>query len=286
MFVLMVLVSIAGHTTSSTVSGRVTSEVYSGPIDGAIVTPWPFCPDSAATDTPGFYNALGPDSTIAGSRGFYSIRAELLPSVYSLDAAHRGYLSTTHSFAIDTAKQLRVDLQMHPQPLEMPAVSIETTSVPAEIRRHNDSMLGPLRGLKFVHTRPWLKREGESRVPDSSAIRFNNEAAKSALRAFQHRSGSGLFRRHVSYNLCGDNVLYLMIGHGRCRLVVDYGRQHRASLNDVDSLRVVLDTLDTNELVVPDWAALPQYVPLRLEVYVREVGRWQPVVRQYIMYTQ
>jgi TonB family protein len=138
----------------------------------------------------------------------------------------------------------------------------------AEVKSHNDSVLKPLHDLKFVRLKPIAPRDGAHGrlVPDSAAIRFNNEAMMAAGVAFGHRRGDSL-RKPPSYYLRSD-WYYLVIDSGRCRV---FQRNHphyassRAAVYDIDTLMVKPGSLDTNYIEMPDWTALPQYVPLRLE---------------------
>ena len=125
----------------------------------------------------------------------------------------------------------------------------------------------PVRGLKFVRLKRVAARAGAHGrlVPDSAAIRFNNEAMLAAHAAFRDRGGDTL-RKPPSYYLQSD-WYYLAIDGGRCRI---FQRNHphypssRAAVYNVDTLMVNPASLDSECVEMPSWTALPQYVPLKL----------------------
>lgn len=150
------------------------------------------------------------------------------------------------------------------------SISLVTTEPPAprtEVKSYNDSVLKPVRGLKFVRLKQVAARAGAHGrlVPDSAAIRFNNEAMLAAFAAFRDRGGDTL-RKPPSYYLQSD-WYYLAIDGGRCRI---FQRNHphypssRAAVYNVDTLMVNPASLDSECVEMPSWTALPQYVPLRL----------------------
>ena len=101
------------------------------------------------------------------------------------------------------------------------SISLVTTEPHAprtEVKSYNDSVLRPVRGLKFVRLRQIAARDGGHGrlVPDSAAIRFNNEAMLAAFAAFRDRGGDTL-RKPPSYYLQSD-WYYLAIDGGRCRV--------------------------------------------------------------------
>ena len=148
-------------------------------------------------------------------------------------------------------------------------VTFETVGPPAGGKNHSDSVLEPLRGLKFVRLKPIAPRTGAHGrlVPDSAAIRFNNEAMMAACTAYSHSRGDSL-RRPASYYLQSD-WYDLVIDRGRSRV---FQRNHphypssRAEVYDVDTLMVKPAGLDTHYVEMPGWTALPRYVPLKLEL--------------------
>jgi TonB family protein len=147
-------------------------------------------------------------------------------------------------------------------------VTTEVTKRPADAGSHNDSVLQPLHGLRFVRLKPIAAGSGTHGrlVPDSAAIRFNNEAMTAAFAAFEDREGDSL-RKPASYYLQSD-WYYLVIDSGRCRV---FQRNHphypssRAEVYNVNTLAVKPGSLDTGYVEMPAWTSLPQYVPLKLE---------------------
>jgi TonB family protein len=147
-------------------------------------------------------------------------------------------------------------------------VTAEPDAPEAEARGFNDSVLKPLHGLKFVHLKPIARRAGAHGrlVPDSAAIRFNNEAIMAACTAYTYSQGDS-FRRPVPYYLQSD-WYYLVIDSGRSRI---YQRNHshhpssRVAVYGIDTLWVKPACLDTHYFETPGWTALPQYVPLKIE---------------------
>jgi len=150
---------------------------------------------------------------------------------------------------------------------------------------HNDSVLRLLRSYRFTQIRPWTTQAG----PDSSAIRSNNLKMKAALLAFQRRRGS-FFRMPASYYLADTTSLrqcfghhYIIISRGRCRMVEDYINVvfHSVNTFDVDSIRLSQHPLKGGPShVVPCWASRLEYVPLELDVFIRE-GKWHSVIIQH-----
>jgi TonB family protein len=155
-------------------------------------------------------------------------------------------------------------------------VTTEARGRPLEVKSYNDSVLKPLRGLKFVRLKPIAPRDGAHGrlVPDSAAIRFNNDAMMAACEALTYRRGDSL-RGQASYYLQSD-WYYLVIDSGRCRV---FQRNHphnpssRAEVYNIDTLMVKPGSLDTNYVEMPGWTALPQYIPLKLESVVRVMSR-------------
>jgi len=151
------------------------------------------------------------------------------------------------------------------------SISLATTEArgqPLEVKSYNDSVLKPLHGLKFVRLKPIAPRAGAHGrlVPDSAAIRFNNEAMMAAFAAFKYRRGDTL-RRPTSYYLQSD-WYYLAVDSGRCRV---FQRNHphrhssRVEIYDLDRLAVRPGQLNADCFEMPGWTTLPQYVPLKLE---------------------
>jgi TonB family protein len=155
-------------------------------------------------------------------------------------------------------------------------VTTERLAPPAEVTNYNDSVLRPVRGLHFVRLKPVAARAGAHGrlVPDSAAIRFNNEAMMAACTAYTYSRGGSL-RRPASYYMQSD-WYYLVIDSGTCRV---FQRDHshypssRAEVHDVDTLMVKPGSLDTNYVEMPGWTALPRYVPLKLEFAAGRMSR-------------
>ncbi|MCX6844548.1 MAG: energy transducer TonB [candidate division WOR-3 bacterium] len=147
-------------------------------------------------------------------------------------------------------------------------VTTEVTRRPPDAGSHNDSVLKPLHGLHFVRLKPIAPRgtaHGRP-VPDSAAIRFNNEAMTAAFAAFEDREGDSL-RKPASYYLQSD-WYYLVIDSGRCRVFQRNHRHYpssRAEVYNVNTLAAKPGSLDTGYVEMPAWTSLPQYVPLKLE---------------------
>jgi hypothetical protein len=257
---LILLVIITAHGAIGTVFGRATSDLDSTAIAGAIVTLWE-------------QNAS--DSALADWLGFYSLK--LTPGRHTLKATHQDYVPATRALTVVSGMQVRVDFQIHPQAIEMPGVRVEDKRESWYVNRHNDSVLRILRGLRCVNTKPWLA--GRTLIPDTAAIRFNNEAMTAAAGAFRRRAG-GLFRRPSSYCLHGDNN-YVVINHGRCRLInIPEYPNRRARLSNIDSLRLSVDSLGLDAM--PAGTQL-QYVPMQLEALVHN-ERWTPIVIQHLVF--
>jgi hypothetical protein len=260
MITLIALLSVAAGTTTGTISGRVTNDLDSTAVAGAIVRLW---------------EQHASDSTLTDSFGYYNLKLKLTPGRHTLRTSYRDYVPITRAFTLDSGRHVRIDFQIHPKPFEMPAVTIEDRKQWWYDSLHNDSVLRLLRGLRCVTTKPWLK--GHSLVPDSAAIRFNNEAMATAVHAFLRRTGS-LFRLPSSYCLHGDNS-YLIVNRGKCRLIgIPEYPKRRYRLYDVDSLRLSVDSLGLRAM--PPGTQL-QYVPSRLEAFVRDRW-WAPVVIQHV----
>jgi len=147
-------------------------------------------------------------------------------------------------------------------------VTAEAAAPPPEVWRHNDSVLKPLHGIDFVRLKPTAYRDGAHGrlVPDSAAIRFNNEAMVAACEAFRYRHGDSL-RGPMSYYLQSD-WYYVAIDNGGCRI---FQRNHshypssRADAYNIDTLMVKPSSLNADYFEMPGWTALPEYVPLKIE---------------------
>ena len=158
-------------------------------------------------------------------------------------------------------------------------VTTEPVAPPPEVKSYNDSVLKLLHGLKFVRLKPIAPRAGAHGrlVPDSAAIRFNNEAMLAACEAFRDRLGDSL-RKPPSYYLQSD-WYNLVIDGGRCRI---FQRNHphypssRAAVYDIDTLMVKPGSLNADYVEMPGWTALPQYVPLKIEF---AAGRTQRAIQ-------
>jgi TonB family protein len=157
------------------------------------------------------------------------------------------------------------------------AVTVVAMTPLAEARSYNDSVLQPLRGLHFVCLRriaPWDSTR-DRLVPDSAAIRFNNKVMRDVLAAFRGRQG-GFFRKPSTYNLQVSSS-YLLIDHGQTRIFYGgstfRGWPSRASVYDVDSLRLKPDSLDGNYVEMPGWSELPQYIPMMFEIFIGTESR-------------
>jgi TonB family protein len=155
-------------------------------------------------------------------------------------------------------------------------VATEGKAPRSDFHTYNDSVLKPLHSLHFVHLKPIAPRGAAHGrlLPDSAAIRFNNEAMTAASAAFEARQGDSL-SRPASYYLQSD-WCYLVIDSGRCRVFrpnhLNYASSH-AEVYNVDKLAVRPVSLDTGYVEAPTWTALPQYVPLKLEFDVGHVRR-------------
>jgi TonB family protein len=154
------------------------------------------------------------------------------------------------------------------------AVTVTALTLHAETRNYNDSVLKPVRDLHFVRlarSAVWDSTQ-DRLVPDSAAIRSNNEAMVAACAAFRHRRG-GFLRRPASYCLQSD-WYYLVVAGGSCRVFLrNYGDYSRAEVYDVDSLIVMPDDLNADYVEMPGWTSLPEYVPLRLEFVAGRIRR-------------
>ncbi len=147
-------------------------------------------------------------------------------------------------------------------------VTTERLAPPSEALGSNDSVLRPVRGLHFVRLKPVAARDDRHGrlVPDSAAIRLNNEAMMAACDAFRHRHGDSL-RKPASCYLRSD-WYYLVIDSGRCRVFqADHSRYpcSRAEVYSIDTLVVKPGSLNSDYFEMPSWMALPQYAPSRLE---------------------
>ncbi len=146
-------------------------------------------------------------------------------------------------------------------------VTTEPSAPRTEVKSYNDSILKPVRGLRSVRLKRVADRAGAHGrlVPDSAAIRFNNEAMLAAFAAFRDR-GDDTLRKPPSYYLQSD-WYYLAIDSGRCRI---FQRNHphypssRAAVYNVDTLMVNPASLDSECVEMPSWTALPQYIPMKL----------------------
>jgi TonB family protein len=158
-------------------------------------------------------------------------------------------------------------------------VTTEAAAPPLKVKSYNDSVLKPLHGLHFVRLKPIAPRAGAHGrlVPDSAAIRFNNEAMMAAFAAFRDRRGDSL-RGPASYYLQSD-WYYLVIDSDRCRV---FQRNHprypssRAEVHNIDRLDVRPGSINADYLEMPSWTALPQYVPLKLEF---DAGRMRRTIQ-------
>ena len=187
----------------------------------------------------------------------------------SLDRPARKWVSIPYRFVLTTGKGTA-------SASSISLVTTERLVPPAEVTNYNDSVLRPERGLHFVRLKPVAARAGAHGrlVPDSAAIRFNNEAMMAACTAYTCSRGDSL-RRPTSYYMQSD-WYYLMIDSGTCRV---FQRNHshypssRAEVYDVDTLMIKPGSLDTNYVEMPGWTALPRYVPLKLEFAAGRMNR-------------
>ncbi len=172
------------------------------------------------------------------------------------------WVTIPYRFTLKSGKGTALDRSICP-------VTTEPRGRPLDVRSYNDSVLRPLRGLRFVRLKPVAPRSGAHgrMVPDSAAIRFNNEAMMAACSAYSY-SRSDSVRRATPYCLRSD-WYYLVIDEAGCRVFQRNHPHYPSSLADmrgVDTLMVKTIGLDTNYVEMPGWAALPQYVTLRLEL--------------------
>jgi hypothetical protein len=253
---LFLAVCVAAQGATGTVLGRVTNDLDSATIAGAVVVLWQPKPESTVTDSLGFYSLM------------------LRPGRYALRVFYRDYIPGNGAVTVDSGQQARLDFQIHPC-IEMSPVDVRSIKECVLVERHNDSVRQSLRGLHFARTREWADWVGGRWVPDSAAIQHNNTAAMAACSAFARRRG-GFLRRPPSYYLQAGGQ-YLLISRGRCRFIEEGGQYRRTTVLSVDSIRVTPFTLESVHVVSPSWAALPQYLPLKLEVHV-DGKRWLTVV--------
>jgi hypothetical protein len=253
---LLLAFCVAAHGATGTVLGRVTNDLDSAAIAGAVVTLW----------------QPNPDSTLTDSLGFYSMK--LSPGRYLLRVSFGDYQPAACAVTVDSGQRTRLDFQIHTV-VEMPPVDVHGTKEYMVVARHNDSVHDLLRGLRFARTREWARVVHGKWVPDSAAIRHNNAAATAACAAFARRRG-GFLRRPSSYYLQAGRQ-YLLIGLRGCRFIEEGDERNRSRVHSVDSIRATPFTLESVHVVSPSWAALPQYLPLRLDVHV-DGERWLTVV--------
>jgi TonB family protein len=177
------------------------------------------------------------------------------------DQAGRTWVTVPYRFALKPGKGIAPDRSIC-------VVTKEPRGQPPDVKSYNDSVLRPLRGLKFVRLKPVAPRRGAHGrlAPDSAAIRFNNAAMMAACTAYSRGQEDSL-HRPAPYYLQSD-WYYLVIDSGRCRV---FQRNHphypssRAEVCNVNTLAVKPGSLDTGYVEMPAWTSLPQYVPLKLE---------------------
>jgi TonB family protein len=187
-------------------------------------------------------------------------KAKFRPAM-SRDVPTRKWATIPYRFALESGKGIAPARSIS-------LVTSEAVAPSPEVKRYNDSVLGPLRGLTFVRLKPIATRAGvHGRLtPDSATIRFNNEAMVAACTAYSYGQGDSL-RRPGSYYLQSD-WYYLVIDSGGSRI---YQRNHphypssRAEVYGVDTLLFKPAGLDTHYVEMPGWTALPQYAPLKIE---------------------
>jgi hypothetical protein len=120
MSALLLLVGIIAQPGTGTVFGTVTNDLDSTTIAGATVVLWERnASDSATTD----------------SLGLYSL--ELTPGRHTLNASYGDYVPTSRAVTLDSGRRVRVDFQIHPKPVEMPAVQVQGIKKYME-RRHDE----------------------------------------------------------------------------------------------------------------------------------------------------
>jgi len=171
------------------------------------------------------------------------------------------WVTIPYRFAIESGKGIAPSSSIS-------LVTTEPEGIPAEAKSRNDSVLGSLRGLKFVRLKPIAGRNGAHGrlAPDSAAIRFNNEAMMAAISTYNCGQGDSL-RKPASYYLQSD-WYYLVIDSGRSRVFQRNHPHYPSSLAvayGIDTLLAKPGSLDTSYVETPSWTTLPQYVPLKLE---------------------
>jgi len=132
----------------------------------------------------------------------------------------------------------------------------------------SDSLHRMVGALKCVEIKGWWP------TPDSAAIRDNNKAVLAAVSAFRGRR-RGLFHR-PSYALHGLRC-YLVVGKGKCKLILEPDMPLGYQMDDVDSLRVGRGFPRRD---VPAWGTRKEYVPLSLDAFIRDRHYWVTVVYQ------
>ena len=192
---LLFLALVAAEPTTGIIFGTVSSDYDDHAIVGAVVTVW----GSDLSDT-----------TRTDTLGHYSLQVQ--SGLSYVTASSDSYMPTSSDTVQAPNEKLRLDFRLHPKPVEMPVVDTRAekrslTNVP-----HNDSILRLLRRYRFVQIEPWVTRVDGSRIPDSSAIRSNNQKMKAALLAFQRKRGS-LFRKPASYFLADTTSPRHYFGH-------------------------------------------------------------------------
>ena len=186
----------------------------------------------------------------------------------SLDRPGLKWVTIPYRFSLTSSKGIAPDRSIS-------LVAMEPRAPQTAGKSYNDSVLKPLRGLRFVRLKPIAPRgDAHGRlVPDSAAIRFNNQAIMTACGASRYRQGDSLHKL-ASYRLQSD-WYYVVIDSGKCRI---FQRNHahylssRAGVYDVDGLAARPDGMTADYMETPGWTELPQYVPLKLEFAVERMG--------------